>query len=108
MNVYDYFLNRSNVLQRVNQHIVAQSTIHNLCGKGTASSGSCMQRERVRNSELCYLLAIFSFSVSSDVSSASPEDIAATVANSLHYVTSKEGKWGIPLSYVSLTFFCVY
>ena len=36
MSIYDYFMNRSNVLQRVNQHIVAQSTVHNLCGKGTS------------------------------------------------------------------------
>ena len=47
MNVYDYFLNRSNVLQRVNQHIVAQSTVHNLCGKGTAPAAA-WKRERER------------------------------------------------------------
>ena len=30
-------------------------------------------------------------SVTADVSNASPEDISATVASKLHYITSKEG-----------------
>ena len=53
MNIYDYFMNRSNVLQRVNQHVVAQSTVHNLCGKGTAQ---LLHGERERERE-SYLVA---------------------------------------------------
>jgi hypothetical protein len=45
INIYDYFMNRSNVLQRVNQHIVAQSIVHNLCGKGKAPAASCTEGE---------------------------------------------------------------
>lgn len=53
---------------------------------------SCMEREKES-----YLVAFdnnnisFLSSVSADISNASPEDIAATVASSLHYITSKQG-----------------
>lgn len=95
MNVYDYFMNRSNVLPRINQHIVAPSTVHNLCGKGTDQPAASRERYHV----------ILSFSVSADISNASPEDIAATVADSLHYVTSKQGTGGISLSSTQFTTF---
>lgn len=86
MNVYDYFMNRSNVLKRVNQYVVAQSTVHNLCGKG-------MTDYQLHWRDEVLMLQLF-LSVSADISNAIPEDIAATVASSLHYITSKQGNHG--------------
>ena len=42
----------------------------------------------VHLSQMCLYLNVL---VSADISSASAEDAAATVASTLHYITSKEG-----------------
>lgn len=38
MNVYDYFLNKSNVLQRVNKYVVAKGKSHDLSAQGAVSA----------------------------------------------------------------------
>ena len=40
MNVYDYFLNKSNVLQRVNKYVVAKGKSHDLSAQGAVSAKS--------------------------------------------------------------------
>ena len=46
-NVYDYFLNRTNVLQRVNKHVMAKGTYFDLSYRGALVSTDCVSVARL-------------------------------------------------------------
>lgn len=101
MNVYDYFLNKSNVLQRVNKYVVAKGKSHDLSAQGAVSAkkwkmfvftlSSCSPPSSILPSPFPLPYHTAPSEGFSHLQELSPRDLAALVTENLNYFSSEEG-----------------
>lgn len=87
MNVYDYFLNKSNVLQRLNRHVVAAN-----------SKQLDLSEQGRRSGEQLWFVLTLPLPPAPPLENASFSELSArqkasTLARDLHYFANREGSY---------------